>query len=50
MPSRQTPQGKKMNLIEGKRARFLATVGGVLYLVIIGIGALGEAVERHTQI
>ena len=35
-----------MNLIDAKRARFLARVGGVLYLVIIAIGTLGEAVFR----
>jgi hypothetical protein len=35
-----------MDLLDAKRARFLARVGGVLYLVIIALGALGEAVVR----
>lgn len=35
-----------MNLLDAKRARFLARVGGVLYLIIIVLGALGEAVVR----
>lgn len=35
-----------MNLLDSKRARFLARVGGVLYLVIIVIGGVGEAVVR----
>ena len=35
-----------MNLLDAKRARFLARVGGVLYLIIIALGALGEAVVR----
>ena len=35
-----------MNLPDGTRARSMARVGGVLYLVIIVIGALGEAVVR----
>jgi hypothetical protein len=35
-----------MNLIDAKRARFVAGVGGVLYLIIIVLGALGEAVVR----
>ena len=35
-----------MNLPDAKRARFLARVGGVLYLIIIALGALGEAVVR----
>src|SRR5687767_8369387 len=36
----------KMNLLDAKRARFVARVGGVLYLIIIVLGALGEAVVR----
>lgn len=32
--------------VDTKRARFLARIGGVLYLVIIVLGALGEAVVR----
>lgn len=35
-----------MNVLDAKRARFLARVGGVLYLIIIALGALGEAVVR----
>lgn len=35
-----------MNLLDFQRARFLARIGGVLYLIIIVIGALGEAVVR----
>jgi Domain of unknown function (DUF4386) len=35
-----------MNLMDAKRARFVAGVGGVLYLIIIVLGALGEAVVR----
>ena len=35
-----------MNLMDAKRARFVARVGGVLYLIIIVLGALGEAVVR----
>jgi hypothetical protein len=35
-----------MNVLDAKRARFLARVGGVLYLSIIAIGALGETVVR----
>jgi hypothetical protein len=35
-----------MNLLDYRRARLLARIGGVLYLVIIAIGALGEAVVR----
>ena len=31
-----------MNLLDAKRARFVARVGGVLYLIIIVLGALGE--------
>src|SRR5688572_9791597 len=37
---------RTMNVIDADRARFLARVGGVLYLIIIVIGALGEAVVR----
>jgi hypothetical protein len=33
-------------MLDAKRARFVAKVGGVLYLVIIAVGALGEAVVR----
>ncbi len=32
--------------MDSKRARFVAGVGGVLYLIIIVLGALGEAVVR----
>ncbi len=35
-----------MNLLDAKRARFVAKVGGVLYLIIIVLGALGEGVVR----
>lgn len=35
-----------MNVLDAKRARFLARIGGVLYLTIIVIGGLGEAVVR----
>ena len=35
-----------MNLLDAKRARFLARVGGVLYLIIMAVGALGEGVVR----
>ncbi len=35
-----------MNLLDAKRAQFVARVGGMLYLVIIVLGALGEAVVR----
>ena len=35
-----------MNLVDPERARFLARIGGVLYLVIIAVGAIGEAVVR----
>lgn len=35
-----------MNPLDAKRARFVARVGGVLYLIIIVIGALGETVVR----
>ena len=35
-----------MNLMDAKRARFVARVGGVLYLIIIVLGVLGEAVVR----
>lgn len=36
----------KMNLLDAKRARFVARVGGMLYLIIIALGALGAAVIR----
>jgi hypothetical protein len=32
--------------MDAKRARFLARVAGVLYLIVIALGALGEAVVR----
>lgn len=35
-----------MNVLDAERARFLARIGGVLYLTIIAIGALGEAAVR----
>lgn len=35
-----------MQLLNAKRARLVARVGGVLYLLIIVLGALGEAVVR----
>lgn len=35
-----------MNLLDSQRARFLARIGGALYLIIIAIGALGEGVVR----
>lgn len=35
-----------MTLLDAKRARSVARVGGVLYLIIIALGALGEAVVR----
>lgn len=35
-----------MDLLDAKRARLVARVGGVLYLIIIVLGALGEAVVR----
>jgi hypothetical protein len=35
-----------MHLLDAKRAQLVARVGGVLYLVIIVLGALGEAVVR----
>ena len=35
-----------MHLLDAKRARLVARVGGVLYLIIIVLGALGEAVVR----
>lgn len=35
-----------MNLLDAKRARFVARIGGILYLIIIALGALGEAVIR----
>lgn len=35
-----------MRLLDAKRARVVARVGGVLYLIIIVLGALGEAVVR----
>jgi hypothetical protein len=36
----------KMNVLDAKRAQFVARVGGMLYLIIIALGALGEAVVR----
>ena len=39
-------EGTKMNLLDAKRARFVARVGGVLYFIIIALGALGEAAVR----
>ncbi|HEX5689877.1 MAG TPA: DUF4386 domain-containing protein [Roseiflexaceae bacterium] len=35
-----------MNLRDAKRAQFLARIGGILYLIIIVVGALGEGVVR----
>jgi hypothetical protein len=35
-----------MHLLNAKRARLVARVGGLLYLIIIILGALGEAVVR----
>ena len=35
-----------MNVLDGKRARVLARLGGVLYLVIIAVGGMGEALVR----
>ena len=35
-----------MNRLDAKRARLVARVGGMLYLIIIVLGALGEAVVR----
>jgi hypothetical protein len=35
-----------LDLLDAKRARLLARVGGVLYLIIIAVGGLGEAVVR----
>jgi hypothetical protein len=35
-----------MNRLDGKRARFVARIGGVLYLVIIAIGTVGQAVVQ----
>jgi Domain of unknown function (DUF4386) len=35
-----------VNPLDAERARFLARIGGVLYLVIIALGAIGEAVIR----
>lgn len=35
-----------MDAIDAKRAKYLARIGGVLYLVIIAIGAAGEAIVR----
>jgi hypothetical protein len=35
-----------MRLLEAKRARLVARVGGVLYLIIIILGAVGEGVVR----
>ena len=35
-----------MHLVDAKRARLVARVGGVLYLIIIVLGALGEVVVR----
>ena len=37
-----------MPVLDAKRAQRIARVGGVLYLIIIVIGALGEAVVRGT--
>ena len=37
-----------MPVLDAKRAQHIARVGGVLYLIIIVIGALGEAVVRGT--
>ena len=37
-----------MQPLDAKRARLLARVGGILYLIIIVIGTLGEAVVRGT--
>jgi hypothetical protein len=39
-----------MPLLDAKRARHIARVGGVLYLIIIAIGALGEAAVRGSII
>lgn len=39
-----------MDMLDAKRARFVARIGGVLYLIIIVIGALGEAVVRGSII
>jgi hypothetical protein len=38
----------QMQPLDAKRARLLARVGGILYLIIIVIGTLGEAVVRGT--
>jgi len=35
-----------MNSLDAKHARLVARIGGVLYLIIIALGALGEAVVR----
>lgn len=35
-----------MRMLDAKRARLVAKIGGVLYLIIIFLGALGEAVVR----
>jgi hypothetical protein len=35
-----------MNQMDAKRARVVARVGGLLYLIIIALGAVGEAVVR----
>ena len=35
-----------MNLLDAKRAQFVARVGGMLYLIIIALGALGESMVR----
>jgi hypothetical protein len=37
-----------MHLLDAKRARLVARVGGVLYLIIIVLGALGEGVVRSS--
>lgn len=39
-----------MSTPDAKRARFLARIGGVLYLVIILIGAAGEGVVRESVV
>jgi hypothetical protein len=38
------------HVLDAKRARFLARVGGILYLIIIVIGALGETVVRGSVV
>ena len=35
-----------MGILDAKRAQFVARIGGVLYLIIIALGTLGEAVVR----